>query len=83
MTYKACKIFTGLLTAPHVLMAREWNFCKTSAKSCILARISLSAHDDKIQREWSALSFERVDGGVFSQYRGRLFKVAFRHSFHL
>lgn len=23
MTYKACKIFTGLLTAPHVLMARR------------------------------------------------------------
>lgn len=23
MTYKACKIFTGLLTAPHVPMARR------------------------------------------------------------
>lgn len=23
MTYKACKIFTGLLTAPRVLMARS------------------------------------------------------------
>lgn len=23
MTYKACKIFTGLLTAPDVLMARR------------------------------------------------------------
>lgn len=83
MTYKACKIFTGLLTAPHVLMARRMEpFAKHLLNHASWLEF-LSAHDDKIQREWSALRFGGVDVGVFAQYRGCLFKVAFRHSFHL